>query len=101
MGNDLVVCQCVNNDFLVLNCEQEVIILRDGYWAGRENKPLPHLDLLPCPIPYCRCHDRDSACENLFFQEDPERDLQCHPTRKGRAAALSRYYYYYYYIQCL
>ena len=89
VGNDLVVCECVNNDFQVLNCEQEVIVLRDGLWAGREDEPMPHLDLSPCPIPYCRCHARDgSDCENLFFQNDPNRDLQCHPTRQGEYAAI-------------
>ena len=84
VGNDLIVCQCVNRGFQVLNCEPEVIVLRDGLWAGREDEPLPHLDLSACPIPYCRCHTRDGTdCENLFFQNDPNRDLQCHPTRQG------------------
>lgn len=92
VGNGLEVCQCVNTNFVVLNCELDVIVLRDGYWAGAEDDPLPHLDLSPCPIPYCRCHFRSSdreLCENLFFQDDPNNDLQCHPTRKGQSARLN------------
>lgn len=83
-GDKLVSCLCVRDNDDILNCEDDVIILRDGHWAGEEEEPFPHLDLTPCPASYCRCHSRgDENCETLFFQDDPSLNLQCHPLRNG------------------
>ena len=83
--NSLITCQCVNRNF-ILNCEEEVIILRDGMWAVKEEEPYPHLHLRVCPTPYCRCHvrnesdDSQAVCETLYYQNGSQ---QCHPTRRG------------------
>ena len=77
-------CRCVREDINVLDCEEDVVILRDGYWGTEELEPTPHLDLTPCPASYCRCHYRGGqTCETLFFQQDPTLNLQCHPLRNG------------------
>ena len=87
-GDKLVSCLCVRDNFDILNCEEDVVILRDGHWAGEEfedDEAAPHLDLTPCPASYCRCHSRDGdqTCQTLFFQNDPTSNLQCHPLRNG------------------
>lgn len=83
--NSLFTCRCTDSDFYILNCEEDVIVLRDGLWAGAELEPLPHLDLTVCPTPYCQCHTRADQllCESLYYQNSSESRQQCHPTRNG------------------
>ena len=86
--NNLYTCQCTDSDFYILNCEEEVIVLRDGQWAGAEMDVVPHLDLTVCPTPYCRCHTRGDQvlCESLYYQNSSEARQQCHPTRNGESS---------------
>ncbi len=80
----LLLCRCVRSNKNILDCEEDVIILKDGFWGVNESEPTPHLDLNSCPAGYCRCHYRGGqTCETLFFQQDPTLDLQCHPLRNG------------------
>ncbi len=83
-GSGLLSCRCVRDMTRILDCEEDVIILNDGFWGVEEDEPTPHLDLTVCPATYCRCHYRGGQnCETLFFQHDPTLDLQCHPLRNG------------------
>ncbi len=83
-NSGLFSCRCVRDMDRILDCEDDVIILNDGFWGVEEDEPTPHLDLTPCPTGYCRCHYRNGPnCETLFFQQDPSLDLQCHPLRNG------------------
>lgn len=85
--NNIFTCQCTDNDFYIRNCEEDVIVLQNGLWAGMEVEPYPHLDTTVCPAPYCRCHTRSSeqqSCESLYYQDNSEAGQQCHPTRTGK-----------------
>ena len=85
-NNQLYTCQCVDTDFYILNCEEEVIVLRDGLWAGAElDDEVPHLELTVCPTPYCQCQFHRDQCESLYYQDSAEASQQCHPTRNGES----------------
>lgn len=85
--NNVYTCRCIDSNFYVLNCEQDVIVLRDGMWAGVEAGS-SQLELSVCPTPFCRCHTRDRSsplCETLYYQGSAESARQCHPTRNGKS----------------
>lgn len=79
---DLQQCKCYDRDQDVIQCQQDYIGIKYGYWFGAVNTKIRTFSL--CPTYYCD-FDEQAEMKDGYFKLPEGQNDQCSPHREGMA----------------